>query len=54
MMKENKTVYIPPEIEIIEIIVEKGFAGSHGNGWGGGHGGGKGHKEFEDEEDEWD
>lgn len=26
MGKENKTVYIPPEIEIIEIVAEKGFA----------------------------
>ena len=29
MGKENKTVYIPPEIEIIEIVAEKGFAVSN-------------------------
>lgn len=26
MGKENKTVYIPPKIELIEIVAEKGFA----------------------------
>jgi len=25
MGKENKTVYIPPKIELIEIVAEKGF-----------------------------
>lgn len=49
-----KVRYVEPIIEVEEIIIEKGFAGSHGNGWGGGHGGGKGHKDFEDEEEELD
>jgi hypothetical protein len=46
-----KKKYIAPIIEVEEIIVEKGFAGSHGHG----HAHGKAGKWDEIEEvDEWD
>lgn len=45
-----KKKYIAPIIEVEEIIVEKGFAGSHGHG----HGHGKAGKWDEIEEEEWD
>ena len=48
-----KSKYLAPDIEINEITVEKGFAGSHGNGHGHAHG--KAGKWDEIEEvDEWD
>ena len=37
---ENKTCYVAPEIEVIEVVIEKGFAQSepfdgmgYGNSW---------------------
>jgi hypothetical protein len=49
-----KKKYIAPIIEVEEIIVEKGFAGSHGHGHGHGHAHGKAGKWDEIEEEEWD
>lgn len=50
-----KKKYIAPIIEVEEIVVEKGFAGSHGNGHGHGHAHGKAGKWDEIEDiDEWD
>ena len=46
-----KSKYLAPDIKEYEIAVEKGFAGSHGNG----HAHGKAGKWDEIEEvDEWD
>jgi hypothetical protein len=49
-----KKKYIAPIIEVEEIVVEKGFAGSHGHGHGHGHAHGKAGKWDEIEEEEWD
>ena len=35
MEKEVYDVYTAPEVEVIEVEVEQGFAGSGGNGSGG-------------------
>ena len=45
-----KKKYIAPIIEVEEIIVEKGFAGSHGHG----HHGKAGKWDEIEEVDEWD
>lgn len=50
-----KKKYIAPIIEVEEIVVEKGFAGSHGHGHGHGHAHGKAGKWDEIEDiNEWD
>ena len=33
---EKKEMYVAPEVEILEVAVEKGFAGSLGEGGSGG------------------
>ena len=49
----KKDKYISPDIEVEEIIVEKGFAGSHGHGHGHAHGKAGKWDEIETV-DEWD